>query len=291
LSRGDETPRAAGRTGEVGPKVRPDRSGPIRAEIVSIGRELLRGETADGNAAAIARALLPLGVAVDRITVVDDREEAIAEAIREALSRNPHLVVTSGGLGPGLDDRTLQGVAAALELPLTTSTAARAAVEAAYGKLHEVGAIRSGGMTLVREKLCRLPIGARTIANRVGVTPGALCKLAGGAAVLCLPGLRNETKAVLDAALPLLSDMGGRVRFAHREIESPTSDESSLQSLLEQLVAEYPAVRIASRTTGPCQQGRKILVSLEASAPNQQDADGAVEQVVGRMLAIASGAR
>lgn len=282
---------ARGEQSEMAPKVRPERSGRIRAEILSIGRELLRGEVPDANAAVIATALLPLGVAVERITVVDDDAETIARTVREALSRNPHLVVTSGGLGPGRDDRTLQGVADALGLPLTHSGPARAAVETAYGRLREAGAIRSGAMTSVREKLCRLPVGAKLVPNRVGISPGSFCRLPGGAAVLCLPGLRNEAKSVLEAARPFLNELGGRLRYARREIESPTTDESSLQGLIEQLAAEYPSVWIASRTTGPSQQGRKILISLEARAPSQEDADGAVEQVVGRMLAIASGAR
>src|SRR5437867_8323823 len=79
-------------------------------EIVAVGRELLTGRTVDTNSAWIAARLTELGAEVARIVAVDDDPAAIAGEIAAARQRGAALVITTGGLGPTLDDRTLAGV-------------------------------------------------------------------------------------------------------------------------------------------------------------------------------------
>lgn len=276
-------------SGEPGPKVRPARSGAVHVEIVAVGRELLRGHVAESNSRDIAETLARRGALVHRVTIVDDLTRAVAAALREALDRNPHLVVTTGGLGPAADDRTLEGVAEALELPLTLHAQARAMVEAAYQRLYEARVVRAAGMTLTREKMARLPVGAIALGNRRGVAPGVLCRLSGGGAVLCLPGSPDQAREVLDEALPLLGDLTPRVAVSRREIESPTSDESSLRPMLEMLSSEFGSIWVSSRPVGPGEHGHKILITLEATALTREEANGLVESAVRRLLALAAG--
>ena len=92
------------------PRVIPEHSGPVTAEIISVGRELLNGRVADSNAGTLARLLTRRGAVLHRVTIVGDEEAAIASAIRETLARNRHLVVVSGGLGPAAEDRTMLAV-------------------------------------------------------------------------------------------------------------------------------------------------------------------------------------
>ena len=125
------TPERSPLRGEPPPKTHLDRSTPLHVEIVSIGRELLRGRIADDNAPKLAEKLSRRGALVHRITVVDDSSRAIASALNEALARGAHLIVTSGGLGPGSDDRTLDAIASALTRPLTMHAEARRMVETA----------------------------------------------------------------------------------------------------------------------------------------------------------------
>src|SRR3989442_9925270 len=105
-------------------------------EIVAVGRELLTGRTVDTNSAWIAARLTDLGTFVARVVAVDDDPAAIAREIADARQRGAALVITTGGLGPTLDDRTPAGVAAALQrrppdppdaLPLPSPRAARPA--------------------------------------------------------------------------------------------------------------------------------------------------------------------
>ena len=83
------------------------------AEIITIGTELLLGETADTNTRFIARTLRGLGVDLYRTQTVGDNAGRIAEAILQALER-ADIVITTGGLGPTVDDPTRQAVAEAL---------------------------------------------------------------------------------------------------------------------------------------------------------------------------------
>lgn len=271
------------------PKPRPDHSGPVRVELVSIGRELLRGKIVDGNAQKVSRFFTQKNAMIRRITVVDDKVHSIASAVREALERDPHLVVTTGGLGPADDDRTLEGVSRALNRPLSLDHTTRTMVEAAYQRLQSGKVVASAGMTASREKLCTIPIGSRPVANELGVSPGVISRLPGGADVLCLPGMPQEMQAVLEAALPLLkiSPLEGEV--AQREIEAPTSDESELAPLLDHLIREFPGIWINSRPSGSRRTGRRIVIRVEATGPSREEADLAVDRCVQRLLALAAG--
>ncbi len=86
----------------------------MKAEIISVGTELLLGQTVDTNAAYIARYLAELGFSVYRKTTVGgDNRARLASAVREALER-ADVVVTTGGLGPTEDDLTRETVAEVL---------------------------------------------------------------------------------------------------------------------------------------------------------------------------------
>lgn len=275
-------------SGRPAPKVRPHHGGPVRVELISVGRELLRGKIADGNAQRVARAVTQRGGMIRRITVVDDTAVAISMALREALGRDPHLVVTTGGLGPAEDDRTLEGVSRALELPLAFHHPTKALVESAYHRLKERKVVSADGLTAAREKLCMIPLGATPVPNPHGVSPGVFVRLTGGAIVLCLPGMPEEMQAVLEAALPLLKiDFAGEV--ALREIEAPTSDESELAPLLDRLAHEFPGLWISSRPAGSRKTGGRIVIRVEATGASREKADAAVDGCVKRLLALAAG--
>ncbi len=286
-----ERERVSGTSGRPAPKVQPDHGGSIHVELISIGRELLRGLVADTNAQTLAEKLSRRGALIHRITVVDDNEKAITAAIREALDRSPNMVITTGGLGPARDDRTLSALAEVLCRPLKTNVEAKSMVETAYGRLARSKVIKSAGLTRAREKNCLLPVGSIPVPNPTGIAPGVISRLAGGCAVLCLPGQPHQMKAVLEAALPLLKDVTPHAEVARREIESPTPDEAELQGLLEQLGEEFPAVWITSHPAASRKKDSKFVVTLEASADTHEHALSAVNAAQRRLLAIASGAR
>ena len=267
------------------PKVHPERSGPVRAEIVSIGRDLLSGRVADTNALALARFLTQRGAQVRRITTVGDDEQTISETLRAALERQPHLVITTGGLGPAREDCVVDAVSVALSLPLAVDHDAKTQVEDAYQRLKRNRAVHSTALTAAREKMCRIPIGSTPLANPLGIAPGVLCRLPGGAMLLCLPGRPEEMEAVLEGVAGQLK-LGESV-VAQREIESPTADEAKLRPLLDLLADEFPDVWVSSQPSA--KRGLPATIRLEAVGEDHPQAESAVEIALKRLLALATG--
>src|ERR687885_973338 len=105
----------------------------MRAEIISIGTELLLGEIIDTNAAWLAQQLATIGVDVFFRTTVGDNAGRIAEVIRLALGR-ADVVITSGGLGPTVDDVTREGIALAAESELALDEALLEQVRQRFSK-------------------------------------------------------------------------------------------------------------------------------------------------------------
>ena len=145
-------------------------------------------------------------------------------------------------------------------------------------------------MNQAREKLCRLPVGAKAVPNRRGIAPGVIYRLPGGTAILCLPGSPDEMRVVLQEGLEAVKDIAPRGEVARVEIESPTPDESSLGPLLEQVAAEFPAVWISSRPAGSRKQGPRVVISIEAMGPTVAEANAVVGSAQHRLLALVAGA-
>ncbi|MCK4692647.1 MAG: competence/damage-inducible protein A, partial [Anaerolineales bacterium] len=85
----------------------------MEAEIITIGTELLLGEIVDTNTRFIAHALREIGLDLYRTSTVGDNAERIAQAVSESAVR-AQVVITTGGLGPTVDDATREGIAHAL---------------------------------------------------------------------------------------------------------------------------------------------------------------------------------
>lgn len=102
------------------------------AGIVVIGNEILSGKVVDVNSPYLCRELRSLGVDVERIVVIPDEVETIAEHVR-SLSQAYDYVFTSGGIGPTHDDLTLEAVATAFSIPLELNETILAQFERALG--------------------------------------------------------------------------------------------------------------------------------------------------------------
>jgi len=212
-----------------------------RVEIVAIGRELVTGVVADTNSAWLAAQLTALGATVSRIVVVDDDPAAIAHEIRAARG----LVITTGGLGPTLDDRTLAGIAAARGTRLVEHPAAVAFVARRYCELAGAGLVADAALTPPRRKMARLPEGAEMIDNPVGTAPGVFVD-----GIVALPGVPEEMRAVFAAALPRIrACLGPETYVAEREVQSGSGDESVLAAALERVTDVFPDVHVKSFAT------------------------------------------
>lgn len=276
-------------SGRPAPKVRPERQGRRNVEILLIGRELLSGQIADGNARHIADFFTSRGDQVRRITAIDDQPARIAGVLREILERSPNIVVLTGGLGPAVDDCTFDAVADVLGQPLRESPAARDMVEAAYVKMHKARLTDRAGMTVTREKLCLLPVGATPVENPFGVATGMTTRMPGGTHIFALPGKPEEMRPMLAAAVADIHELAPHGHRARQEIEAPLPDESMIRPLLERLSGEFPQVTLSTRTVGSGKKSARVLITVESVAATPEEANGDVAGTVRRLLAIAAG--
>ena len=144
----------------------------VEMEIVCVGNELLIGKTLNTNAQWLAKRATTLGVIVHRITVVGDDVDEIASAMRESLRRKPRFIITTGGLGPTFDDKTLEGIAKGFRRKLEVNDEALQMVRGKYEALLREGRIEKVELTPARVKMATFPESTKPLHNSVGTAPG-----------------------------------------------------------------------------------------------------------------------
>lgn len=168
----------------------------LKAEILTVGTEILLGEIINTNSSYLARELAQLGIDLYRQTSVGDNLNRATEAVREALNR-ADLVITTGGLGPTDDDLTREAVCAALGIPLILD-------EPQLRVVGERFAHRGQSMPLNNIKQAMIPQGATILPNPNGTACGSAVNIA-GKMVIMLPGPPFELEPMFrDYGIPLL---------------------------------------------------------------------------------------
>ena len=157
------------------------------AEIVTIGTELLLGEIQDTNSKYIARVLRDIGVDLYRLTTVGDNIQRITATLQEALMR-ADIVITTGGLGPTVDDPTRQAVANVFNLPLVYH-------EELWEQILERFTRNNRKPTENNRRQAYVPQNSRIITNKVGTAPAFAFEWA--RKPLSLPGVPREMEHLI----------------------------------------------------------------------------------------------
>ena len=160
-----------------------------RTVVVTVGDELLLGDTVDSNAARIGRALGEMGAPVVRRETVGDEAGVIRVAVARALD-DGDLVLVTGGLGPTPDDLTREAVAELLGRQLHSDPDLVTALRARFG------ADRSGAFPESNLRQAMVPEGARVLPNVRGTAPGLALEREGRWVVL-LQGVPAELEGML----------------------------------------------------------------------------------------------
>jgi competence/damage-inducible protein CinA-like protein len=168
------------------------------AEIVTIGTELLLGETIDTNTRYIARTLRELGVNLFRTQTIGDNVARIAAIMREALTR-ADLVITTGGLGPTVDDPTREAAALAAGVTLEYHPELWEAVKTRISRYGRIP-------TENQKRQAYLPQHAIAISNPVGTAPAFIIEI-GEKSIICLPGVPREMETLIEkSVVPYLQE-------------------------------------------------------------------------------------
>jgi nicotinamide-nucleotide amidase len=254
----------------------------LSAIILAVGREILRGRIQDTNSWTITRRLTGLGIPVVRITTCDDDLEAVAREFRRAIGDGARLVITTGGLGPTDDDLTLAALADATGRPLVLDPEARQMMAERYATLHHAGAVESPAPTPAREKMARIPQGARPLPNPVGAAPGVWLEI-GGSTYVALPGVPAEMAAILEASVvPALAPQAGGAVYLERRITTRARDESVVAPLLRQIMREAPEVFLKSHAT---HFGPEVRMEIFASTwvADRTAGEALLDRAIGRI--------
>ncbi|HEX8954033.1 MAG TPA: competence/damage-inducible protein A [Polyangia bacterium] len=215
----------------------------VTVEVLTIGDELNRGEIIDTNSSWLAERLTALGAYVRWRTSVTDDPRDMAEALARAGGR-ADVVVTSGGLGPTDDDRTVDVV---------SELAGVAPVQepAHFDKMRVRYAERGFRLTPNNLRQVRVPAGAEVLANAKGAAPGFAVTV-GKARVYSMPGVPREMKAIFeDHVAPRVAAAVGGTQPAKRTWRVAGMGESHVDHALSGLVDGLDGVTLHYRIAFP----------------------------------------
>jgi nicotinamide-nucleotide amidase len=205
----------------------------MKAEILTIGDEVLRGEIVDSNKALMASRLLQLDVECHYQSSVRDDPKDMRDAFHRGISRSDLLLV-SGGLGPTRDDLTTEVLADALGRTLEFDEPSFENLRAFFERIGRE-------MNDTNRKQAFFPAGADILANPVGTAPGFLLEEQ-GTLVFCMPGVPRELSLMMDEqVLPRIADRlegsRGVSRVRARLLRTFGMGESTLEGELSDIAS------------------------------------------------------
>ena len=200
----------------------------MRAELISVGTELLLGQITDTNATFLARLLAAHGVDVMFKQTVGDNLERVRGAVDLALTR-ADLIVMTGGLGPTEDDLTAEAVALAAGVPLVFDQTVADTIAELFARRR-----RTAPESIFRQ--ARIPSGARVIPNRRGTAPG-LIVVVDGRTIFLFPGVPHEMEGlVAEGLIPWLEARTQGVVIRSRVLRIAGLGESMVEERVRDLI-------------------------------------------------------
>jgi nicotinamide-nucleotide amidase len=215
----------------------------MRAEIISIGTEILLGEILDTNAQYIAARLPALGIDLYWMTQVGDNLDRLGEAIRRAWERSD-LILATGGLGPTEDDLTREAIAAALGEPLSVDSELEAQLRALF-------ASRGIVMPERNVKQATLIASARAIANPHGTAPGWWVERE-GRILVAMPGPPVEMERMWEKEVtPRLAKLATGGVIVSRTLKTVGIGEGGVDEMVSPLLrSANPSVAVYAKADG-----------------------------------------
>ena len=246
----------------------------MKAEIISIGSEILRGQIVDTNANFIAQKLTELSIDLNYISAVGDNQKMLLSLFKKAFNRSD-LIITTGGLGPTEDDITYQIIARALNLKLIKYPEAEENLKKFLNKIK----IK---VSLSNLKQVYLPEGAKIIINQYGTAPAMI--LEKDNKIICsFPGVPHEMKNLIEENLiPYLKE-----KFPPSMIKkSKTLKITGLgESSVNELIRNY-INKQTNFSFGIYANPEDIQVQVTTQAPTEKETDKLLQLSVNQLTKI-----
>jgi nicotinamide-nucleotide amidase len=200
--------------------------------VITIGDELLIGQTIDTNGAWMGQLLTQEGVSIiERATITDDKEQII-NTIRR-LQETSDLILITGGLGPTRDDVTKVALAEVAGVEMVFDQEMWVGMQGFFAELNR-------STTDAHQQQCYMPAGITKLENRMGTAPGMLFDLE-DTYIISMPGVPYEMKYIMEhGVLPIIKDhrVGAVV---HRTIHTIGEGESRIAVQIDDIITSMPA--------------------------------------------------
>ena len=244
------------------------------AEIITIGTEILLGEIVDTNSAFLARHLRDLNVDVFRTSTIGDNTQRIANIIRETLTR-AQVIITTGGLGPTVDDPTRDAVA----LAFGVETEFRPELwDQIVERMQRFGRVPTEN----QKRQAYIPKGAIPVSNAVGTAPAFIFEIE-DKCVISLPGVPKEMEYLAEnAVFPYIKqkyNLSGLIKA--RVLHAAGMGEGAIDEQIGDLEL------LANPTVGLAAHYGKVDIRITAKADTNEIADELIsgaEQIIRQKL-------
>jgi molybdenum cofactor synthesis domain len=246
------------------------------AELITIGTELLLGEIQDTNTRYLAKQLKNANIDLFRITMIGDNAQRIATLVNEALDRSD-IVITTGGLGPTVDDPTRDALALAFHTHTDFHPELWQEIEQRF--------LRRGiHPTENNRRQAYLPDGAEVIHNPVGTAP-AFYQCRQNKIVICLPGVPREMETLTETeVMPLL-----KKKYQLQGIIKPRVIHLAGigESVVDDAIGEFE--KLANPTVGLLAHPGIVDIRITAKAASEKEADQMISAVEEKITALFPG--
>ena len=243
------------------------------AEIISVGTELLLGDTVNTNAAFLGRELAKLGISVYTQTVVGDNAERLMRAYTLAYERGADLVIATGGLGPTEDDITKEVAAEYFGVPMVLH-------EPSWEFMLSLWAKMNLPIAMNNKKQAILPEGCQVLKNPNGSAPGVYMEK-DGKTMLLLPGPPNELEPMfLQLAVPILRKMSDTV-LVSQTLKVVGIGESAVEERIKTLIGAQ-----TNPTIAPYAKTAEVHLRVTASAGSEEEARKMIAPVTKELYGI-----
>ena len=239
----------------------------MKADIISIGTEILLGQILNTNQQWLSLKLAELGIDVYYQSTVRDNPQRLAQAIRQGLNRSD-VVITTGGLGPTVDDITLEAISRALSKGLVYNKKIAARIKAHFGR-------QCLNMPCGNLRQAHIPEGAKVLENNVGTAPGFIVE-EGGKMLIALPGPPRELNPMFENyAMPHLKKKTKSDWIIDiRTINITGLGEEAVNRKVKDLLKNPPPV-----TVGIYAKPALIELKITAKAKNEKSAKALIDRV------------
>ena len=239
----------------------------MKAEIISLGTELLLGSILNTNARFISQKLAEIGLDLYYQTTIGDNPSRLTESIKKAVGRSDVVIIT-GGLGPTVDDITIETISKLTGRRLVLN-------EKVLEDLKDYFKLRRLKVPAESLRQAYMPEGATIIRNTVGTAPGIITEYK-GKMIICLPGPPRELEPIFEnKIMPYIKkEFKGTWVIISRTIKTTGLAESQVDKKVRDLLKLRPPT-----TVGIYAKLGEVDLTIMAKAESVKKAADAIERV------------